>query len=178
MTTPPPSYLLLGEILRPHGVAGELKVRVLTAYPERLVSLETVHIGRDPESPQADVYHVQGVRFHQSYLLLRLRGVDNRNQAELLRGQFVMVKTEDAVPLDEGEVYLYQLIGLTVRTSEGRVIGEIVEILETGANDVYIVNSPQYGEVLLPATDETVIETDLPNSLIIMKLPEGLLPDA
>ncbi|NWG18238.1 MAG: 16S rRNA processing protein RimM [Chloroflexi bacterium] len=176
MTTPPP-YLLLGEILRPHGVAGELKVRVLTAYPERVPSLKTVYIGRDPESPQAVEYGVQGVRFHQSYLLLKLRGVDDRNRAELLREMFVMVSLDNAVPLEEGEVYLFQLIGLTVRTTDGKEIGEIVEVLETGANDVYIVDSPQYGEVLLPATAETVIETDLASRFVIMKLPEGLLPD-
>jgi 16S rRNA processing protein RimM len=89
-----------------------------------------------------------------------------------------MVSIEDAVPLDEGEVYLYQLIGMTVQTDDGRELGQITEVLETGANDVYIVKSPDYGEVLIPATDETILETNAETRRIVVKLPEGLLPDA
>jgi 16S rRNA processing protein RimM len=172
-----PRYLLLGEVLRPHGVAGELRVRVLTAYPERLSKLKTVYLGRGPESPDAKAYRLQAVRFNQGYALMKLRGVNSRDQADQFRERFVMVAIEDAVPLDEGEVYLFQLIGMTVQTQDEQVIGTIKDVLETGANDVYIVDSPQYGEVLIPATEHTIVKKDAENRRITVILPEGLLPD-
>jgi 16S rRNA processing protein RimM len=89
-----------------------------------------------------------------------------------------MVALEDAVPLEDGEHYLYQIIGLRVETETGDVLGTLTEVLETGANDVYIVDSPQYGEVLIPATDETILDTDIQAGRMVVKLPDGLLPGA
>ena len=88
-----------------------------------------------------------------------------------------MVAIADAVPLEDGEFYLYQLMGLTVRTQQGQMLGSIIDLIETGANDVYVVNSEQYGEVLIPVTDETVIETNIQDGYILVSLPEGLLPN-
>jgi 16S rRNA processing protein RimM len=173
-----PKYLLLGEVLRPHGIQGEMRVRVLTDYPERLAELDTVYIGHDPNDEKATAYGIDSVRMHQGYALLKLAGVDDRDQADLLRQLYVMVSLEDAVPLEEGEFYLYQLIGLTVETEAGQTIGTLTEVLETGANDVYIVQSPRYGEVLIPVTDETIVKTDIDAGKVIVKLPEGLLPGA
>ncbi|MFW5748718.1 MAG: ribosome maturation factor RimM [Chloroflexota bacterium] len=171
-----PRYLLLGEILRPHGVRGEVRMRVLTDYPERIAELDHVYLGRGPDDTKAESVRVADMRMHKGYGLVRFKGVTNRNDAELLRGLYVMVRTEDAVPLDEDEVYLYQLIGMTVRTEDGAELGTLVEVLETGANDVYIVQSKRYGEVLIPAIDETIIETDTDSNTMTVSLPEGLLP--
>lgn len=172
-----PQYLLLGQILRPHGVAGELRVRVLTAYPERLPDMKTVYIGRGTDAPDVKSHAVEGVRFHQGYALVRLKGVADRVQADRFRQLYMMVAIEEAVPLEEGEVYLFQLIGMTVQTQDGQILGTITDVLETGANDVYIVDSPQYGEVLIPATDQTIIKTDAENRRVTVNLPEGLLPN-
>jgi 16S rRNA processing protein RimM len=173
-----PRYLLLGEILRPHGVQGELRMRILTDHPERITQLEKVYIGSDPNVTEATSYRVQHMRPHQGYGLLKLRGVDDRNQADLFRELFVMVALEDAVPLEEGEYYLYQLIGLNVQTEDGQLLGTLTDVLETGANDVYIVDSPQYGEVLIPVSDKTIIKTDVDNGIVIVHLPEGLIPSS
>lgn len=172
-----PQYLVVGEVLRPHGVTGELRIRVLTAYPERLPELKTLYLGRSPEALDIKPYTLHSVRFHQGYALLRLKGIDTREKADRLRQQVVMVSIEDAVPLDEGEVYLYQLIGMTVELDDGQVLGTLTDVLETGANDVYIVDSPQYGEVLIPATDETILKTDVETRRMTVRLPEGLLPN-
>ncbi len=171
-----PKYLLLGEVLRPHGVRGELRVRLLTDYPERIKSLGEVFVGVSPES-QVTAYRVEQMRFNQGYGLFKLHGVDDRDAADQFRTLFIMVDIEHAVPLGDDEVYLYELIGLHVKTTDGRLLGELVDVLETGANDVYIVQGSLYGEVLIPVTDETILETDLEQRIMLVKLPAGLLPD-
>lgn len=173
-----PRYLVIGEVLRPHGVAGELRMRVLTAYPERLNDLKTIYVHRDPETQDAPAYAVEGVRMHQQYALLKLAGVDDRDAADLFRQLYVLVSVEDAVPLEVGEVYLYQLIGLVVQTQDGRSLGKLIEVLETGANDVFVIDSPRYGEVLIPDTEETILDIDVNAGLMVVRLPEGLLPDS
>jgi 16S rRNA processing protein RimM len=173
-----PEYLLLGEILRPHGILGEVKMRVFTAYPERLSELKTVYLSTNPDGVAAYKHPVERVRMNQEYALIKLEGIHDRTEADSLRELYVMVKLEDAIPLEDGEFYLYQLIGLSVKTVEGETLGTVTEVLETGANDVYIVDSPQYGEVLIPATPETIIETNVSEGIVIVKLPDGLLPSA
>jgi 16S rRNA processing protein RimM len=173
-----PHYLLIGEVLRPHGVKGEVRLRILTDYPERVSQLKTIYLGTDPNSPNATPYTVQHMRMNQEYGLLKLKEINDRNEADRLRELFVMVKLDQAVPLEEGEFYLYQLIGLAVQTVDGEMLGTISEVLETGANDVYIVNSPQHGEVLIPVTDETIVKTDIKAGIVMVNLPEGLLGNA
>ncbi len=176
--TPPagPRYLLLGEILRPHGIRGELRMRVLTDFPERIPTLAAVYIGVGPASPDVKPYQVEHMRMHQAYGLLKLQGVEDRSQAELLRDLLVMVPLENAVPLEPGEFYLYQLIGLAVETVDGEALGTLRDVIETGANDVYVVASPAHGEVLLPATDEVIVRVDIAAGVMVVNLIEGLLP--
>jgi 16S rRNA processing protein RimM len=175
-TSSGPRFLLLGEILRPHGVRGEVRVRILTDYPERIPSLGHIYLSDNPEADHATACAIEHLRMHQGYGLLKLKGVDNRNQADTLRQLYVMIPLEAAVPLEEGEFYLYQLIGLSVQTHQGDYLGKIREVLETGANDVYIIDSPSFGEILIPVTDETIVRTDIAAGLLIVNLPEGLLP--
>lgn len=174
---PSPRYLLVGEILRPHGVRGELRMRVLTDYPERLKTLSEVFLSRkaDDENPRS--YTPTSVRFHQGYALVFFKGVADRDAADRLRGMLVMVDVANAVPLEEGEFYLYQLIGLNVVTESGEVLGKIAEVLETGANDVYIVQGGAHGEILIPVTPETILKTDIAAGQVTVRLPEGLLPE-
>lgn len=180
MSTPgpslPPKYLLLGEILRPHGIRGELRMRVLTDFPERLSQLETVYLTPDPESEDVTPYRVQQVRFHQDYALLTLHNVPTRTEAELLRDLFVVIDLAHAIPLEADEVYLFELIGMEVYLEAGERLGVLSDVLETGANDVYVVASDRYGEVLIPITPETLIATDTDTRRVTVRLPEGLLP--
>jgi 16S rRNA processing protein RimM len=171
-----PEYLILGEILRPHGIRGELRMRILTAYPEHLSELENVYLGRDPMKANAVSYSVEHIRMHQAYGLLKLKGIDDRDQADRLRTLYVMANLEDAIPLEDDEIYLYELIGMTVKTDDGKTLGTISEVMETGANEVYIIDSPQYGEILIPVTDETLLKIDSDTDIVTVKLPEGLLP--
>lgn len=171
-----PRYLLIGEILRPHGIRGELRMRILTDYPERIPQLEKVYLAESIHSKAPAAYEVQHMRMHKDYGLLKLKGIDDRTRADELRELNVMVAMSDAVPLEEGEFYLFELIGLDVRTTDDVTLGKIVDVLETGANDVYVVDSPQHGEILIPVTEETVLQTHIDQGFIVVSLPEGLLP--
>jgi 16S rRNA processing protein RimM len=172
-----PLYLLLGEILRPHGVRGEIRVRVLTEYPERLPQMPQVYIGNSPEAPADRPFAIERARVQQDYALVKLSGIDTRDQAEMLRGQFLMVETKDAVPLEDDEIYLYELIDMTVVTEAGDALGRLMEVIETGANDVYVIDSPEYGEVLIPATPEVILSVDTVTRTLTVRLLDGLLPE-
>ena len=172
---PHPKYLVVGEILRPHGVRGEVRTRVLTDYPEQLVQLNSMYLGDSPDDAELRKHTVNGVRFNNEYLLLKLEGYGSRNDAELLRNKKVMIAIDQAVPLEDGEYYLFQLIGLKVIADEEDV-GRVQEVLQTGANDVYVVASEKYGEILIPAHEQTIEDIDFDARVITMSLPEGLLP--
>ena len=153
-------------------------MRVLTAYPERLSDKKTLYLADSPDSEDVVEYGLQSVRMHQGYALIKLKGVESRDEADKFRELFVMVSMEDAIPLEEGELYLYQFIGLKVQTEDGHLLGEIVDIIETGANDVYVVDSADYGEVLIPDTEEVILEIDIDAGMVVVRLPEGLLPNS
>jgi 16S rRNA processing protein RimM len=170
-----PHFLIVGEILRPHGIRGELRFRILTDYPERLIPGKMLYLGSDVGDARMQSFTIESLRTNKEYGLLKLTGVDDRNAAELLRDLIVMVPLEQAVPLEEGEVYLFELIGMAVQTDTGEPFGEIVDIIETGANDVYVVDSPQHGEVLLPAIDECILKIDAAARVVTIHLMDGLL---
>ena len=174
MRVPEPRYLVVGRVQRPHGVRGEVRVEILTGYPERLEQHTHFCLAR-PASPEAvRRYPVEQSRLHQNVLLLKLGGCDDRNTAEALRGMLVQIPAEEAVPLEDGEYYLFQLVGVQVETEDGEHLGRVSEVLETGANNVYVVQGPR-GEVLLPAIEDVVLELDLESRRIVVRLIPGLL---
>ncbi len=152
-------------------------MQILTDYPERIGDLEQVYLGSGVDSNDVTPYTVQSTRFNKDTLLLKLKTIKNRNQADNLRQQYVLIDIEHAIPLEDGEYYLYQLIGLSVETDDGKPLGIIRDVLETGANDVYILDSPEYGELLVPVHEETLVSTDIDDGIVIVKLPDGLLPE-
>jgi 16S rRNA processing protein RimM len=168
---PEPRYLAVARVLKPFGVRGEMKVEVLTGFPDQLGRLKRVYLG-----PEATPHDVERFHWHGSELLLRLADVQDRDAAEVLRNQLVQIPSDEAVPLGPGEFYEHQIVGLNVVTTEGEPLGQVVEVLATGANDVYIVQGPR-GEVLLPARAEVIREIDLDGGKMTVTLLPGLLPD-
>lgn len=166
-----PSFLVIGQILKPHSVRGDVRVKPLTDLPERFTWLETVYIGEDDLQPVA----VESTRFHGQLVLLKLAGYDSREAVQELRGQYLLVPQSEAIPLEEGEYYLYQLEGLQVFTDEGEDLGELVQVMETGANNVFVVRG-ESGDLLLPDTDEVVMEIDFENCRMTVHLLAGLRP--
>ena len=161
----------VGVVTSPHGVRGELKVYPTTEEPERFQRLERVRVCRRDREEERKVV---SVRFQNAMVLLRLEGVDSRDVAEQYRKAELYVDRAEALPLEEGEYYVADLISLTV-TEEGEVLGTLKDVLFTGANDVYLVERPDGGELLIPAIKECIRDVDLEAGRMEVHLLPGLL---
>lgn len=170
-----PRFLIIGQVLRAHGVRGEMHVTIHTDVPERFTWLERVFISKHADDLNPRPVPMESVRFHKGNALVKLGGYDTREQVELLRTWWLMVPEEEAIPLEEGEYFLYQLEGLEVYTDEGEHLGVVREVLQTKANDVFVVQGPA-GEILLPDTEEVVLEIDMDAGRIMVHLIPGLRP--
>lgn len=165
-----PEYLVVGLLRRPHGVKGEMLMDVHTDFPERLKSGMTVFIG-DGYQPMV----IASRRPHAAGMLVRFRGIKTPEEAGQYRSTWVYVPAADRPALPEGEFYHHQLIGLDVVTDEGYDLGTLVDILETGANDVYVVRDVDGNEVLLPAIPPVILEVKLVERQIRVHLLDGLI---
>ena len=165
-----PRFLVIGRVVKPHGVRGEVRVEAHTDLPERFGWLDSVYLGRKNPAPVA----IEGVRFHKSWVLLKLAGYDDRDAAQTLRSQWLQIPEELGLPLEEGQYYLHQIIDLEVVTEDDLHLGKVVEVMETKANNVFVV-SGQYGEVLLPDIDEVILKIDFEQKRITVHLLPGLM---
>ena len=165
-----PRFLVIGQITRPHGVRGDVRVMPHTDLPERFGWLQMVYVGLDDPRPVV----VENARMHKEWIILKLAGYNSRDDAELLRGEFLQVAEEDAIPLDEDEYFLHQLEGLVVMTDEGAELGVLAEVLETGANNVFVVRDSTR-EVLIPDIPQVVQTIDFERKRMIVRLLPGLL---
>jgi 16S rRNA processing protein RimM len=147
-------------------------MEVITDFPERLQPGTKVYVGE-----QHRPMDIAGRRGHGQGMLITFEGLQGRDEAGQFRNQYVYVLAADRPPLPEGEYYHHQLIGLQVRGEDGRILGELSEILETGANDVYVVRRMDGSELLLPAIPSVVQDVDLSRAEMRVHLPPGLLDE-
>ena len=169
-----PRFLVVGKITRPHGVRGELKMEIRTRYPDWLAELDVLYLGRDANSTATE-YTLEGMRFHRGELLVSLGKISDRDQAERLREQLVMIRLDQAKPLEEGEFYTYEILGMAVYTDTGVHLGEVIDIMETGANDVFMVDGTDRGLVLIPDVDEVILDIDPESRRVTIKPLAGLI---
>lgn len=167
------AYLAVGRITGPHGIRGEVKVESMTDFPERFARGSRVYLGSGTDDLAARPVEIMAARQHRGVMLVKLNIVPDRNVAETLRGQYLLIPEAEAMPLGEHENYAHDLIGLRVETTTGEVLGELKEIVFTRANDVYVVEGPS-GEVLVPALRDVVLEVNLPARKMTVALPAGL----
>lgn len=160
--------MAVGRVVRPHGVRGELLVDTLTDFPAHLAEVDTVYLG-----DVADPHPLESARVHRHQLILRLGDCFDRDCADKYRQQLVQIKTEAAAPLPPGRYYHHQLIGCRVVSDTGEELGELVGILETGANDVYVVSGAE-GELLLPAISTVILDIDIDAQRLTAHLIDGL----
>ncbi|HEY3310789.1 MAG TPA: ribosome maturation factor RimM [Anaerolineales bacterium] len=168
----PVVYLVVGTLRRTHGVRGDLLLDVITDFPERLKPGTTIFLG-DKKIP----LKITRRRPHNDGLILGFEGLDNAERAAQYRAQTAYVLVEDRPPLPEGEYYHHQVLGLNVVDETGAALGIITEIIETGANDVYVVTSAgePAREILIPAIKQVLLETNLETHTMRVHLLPGLV---
>ena len=164
--------LEIGQIVNTHGIKGEIKITPFTNDITRFDDLEEVYVKSKKKSK---LYKVEGVRYHKNMVLLKLEGINTPEQADLLRNAYLEVDRENAVPLKEGTYYIVDLIGLEVYTDEGKLLGKVDDIYNTGANDIYVIKDELGKQVLLPGIKDVIKNVDLEGKKIIVHLIPGLI---
>ncbi len=165
-------FLQVGVITATHGIRGEVKVFPTTDDPERFLDLETVYLDTGREKK---LLTISSVKFFKQFVILKFKEFDNINDVEPFRKKSLLVTRDQAVPLEEDEYFIADLIGLRVITDEDKVLGELTDVLETGANDVYQVTDENGKEILLPAIKDCILSVDLEKGEMKVHILEGLL---
>ena len=164
-------YLKVGVISSTHGIRGEVKVFPTTDSPERFETIKNVIL---ETGKQQIPLEIAGIKYFKQFVIVKFKGIDNINDIEKYRGMELYVSREDAVELEDDEFYIADLIGMKVVTEDGD-LGVLKDIMETGANDVYIIDTEKYGELLLPAIHDCILDVDVENNVMIVHLLEGLV---
>lgn len=164
-------FLQVGVISSTHGIRGEVKVFPTTDDPARFKKLKKVLLDTGKERIELEI---QSVKFFKQFVIVKFRGIDNINDIEKYKGKSLMVPREDAVQLEEDEYYIADLIGMEVYTDGGR-FGTLKDVMETGANEVYIIDSDEHGEVLVPAIQDCILDVDVEKQTMKIRLMDGLI---
>ena len=164
--------LQVGAITQTHGIRGEVKVFPTTDDPKRFRRLKEVILETGKEKR---ILEIEGVKFFKQFVILKFKGFDNINDIECYKGKNLYVTRENAVKLAKNEYFIADLIGLAVYDEEGKPLGELTDVRQTGANDVYTVKLIEGGEVLLPAIKQCILAIDMENRKMKVHIMEGLM---
>ena len=165
-------FLKVGVITTTHGVRGEVKVYPTTDEPERFLELDHVLLDTGKEFRDLEI---KNVRFFKNLVILKFKGIDNINDIEKYKGHDLWIPREEGQELDEDEYYIADLLGLRVILDDGTEFGTLKNVMETGANDVYIIDTNAHGEVLVPAIRECIQDIDLEKNIMTIHLMKGLI---
>lgn len=162
----------VGAITQTHGIKGEVKVFPTTDNPNRFKRLKQVIV---EYGKKREILEIESVKFFKQFVILKFKGYDSINDIEIMKGAKLLVDRENAVRLRKDEYFVADLIGLKVVTDEGEDFGELKDVLETGANDVYIIERADGTEVLVPAIKECILAVDMEAGQITIHVMEGLI---
>ena len=165
------NLLQVGVITTTHGIRGEVKVFPTTDDPKRFLDLKNVIL--DDGKTTLDL-EIQNVKFFKNLVILKFKGIDNINDIEKYKKAGLYVTREDAVELEEDEYFIADLIGMDVISDEGEQLGTISDVLQTGANDVYVISSKGQKDLLLPAIHECVLDVNVEERTMKVHLMQGL----
>ena len=163
--------LQVGVITTTHGIRGEVKVYPTTDDAHRFDYLESVLLDTGKELCELEI---QRVKYFKQFVILKFRDVDNINDIEPYKGKSLYVTRDFAVPLEENEYYIADLIDMDVFLEDGSLFGTLKDVMETGANDVYVIDTEEHGEVLVPAIRECILDVDIENQKMKIHLMDGL----
>ena len=164
--------LQVGIITSTHGVRGEVKVYPTTDDPRRFRRLKEVVLDTGKEKMNLEI---EGVKFFKQFVILKFKGLDNINDIEKYRQKSLYVTRKNAVRLQRDEYFIADLIGLKVQDEDGKELGTVKDVIETGANDVYEVEMADGKSLLLPAIKQCILNVDVENGTMQVHVLEGLL---
>ena len=162
----------VGAVSSTHGLQGEVKVFPTTDDPGKFKKLKKVYL-QDGDALRE--LEIEKARFFKNMVILKFRGYDRIEDVQLFRGKDLYVPRKDAVKLEKDEYYIADLTGLTVVLEDGTVLGTLDDVLQTGANDVYIVHTPSGKEILIPAIHQCVLNVDIAAGIMQVHLLEGMI---
>lgn len=162
----------VGVISNTHGIRGEVKVYPTTDNVRRFDDLKEVILDTGKEQL---ILHVTSVKYFKNMVILKFKEFDNINDIIPYKGMDLLVTRENAIPLEEGEYYIADIIGSKVITDEDKILGTLTNVLQTGANDVYVVKTKDGKEVLLPSIEECILDRDIENKIVKVHIMKGLL---
>lgn len=162
----------VGVISNTHGIRGEVKVYPTTDNVRRFDDLKEVILDTGKEQL---ILHVTSVKYFKNMVILKFKEFDNINDIIPYKGMNLLVTRENAIPLEEGEYYIADIIGSKVITDEDKILGTLTDVLQTGANDVYVVKTKDGKEVLLPSIEECILDRDIENKIVKVHIMKGLL---
>lgn len=165
-------YLEIGQIVNTSGLKGIVKVNPFTDDITRFEKLKTILVDKNGTLVE---YEIEQVRYHKNMVMLKLKGIDNIDQAEKLRNFYIKINRKDAVKLPKDSYFIVDLLGLEVYTSENELLGKVDDIFPTGSNDVYVVKNELGKQILIPALKTVIKNIDLESKKITVELPEGLV---
>ena len=165
-------YLEIGQIVNTFGIKGMVKVQPFTDDIEQFENLKTIYIKNKSEQKE---YEIEEVKYHKNMILLKLKGINNIEEANLLRQSYLLKDREKEEPLKEGTYYIVDLLGLEVYDDNGNLLGTLEDIFNTGSNDIYVVKNELGKQILLPAISEVIKEIDIKNKKIIVHIIKGLI---
>lgn len=168
------NLLQVGAITQTHGIKGEVKVFPTTDDVNRFKKLKTVLLDTGKENIELEI---EGVKFFKQYVILKFKGIDNINDVEKYKGMSLLVTRENAVKLKKNEYFIADMIGMKVITDDEKDFGVLKEVMQTGANDVYVIKTVDEKEVLLPAIKQCILEVDIENQLMKVHIMKGLLDE-
>ena len=165
------NLLKVGVITTTHGIRGEVKVYP-TTDADRFLDLEYVLLDTGREKRKLEI---ENVKYFKNLVILKFRGIDNINDIEMYKKRELWIPREEAQELEEDEYYIADLLGLHVILDDGTEFGTLKNVMETGANDVYIIDTNAHGEVLVPAIRECIQDIDLEKNTMTIHLMKGLI---
>ncbi len=164
-------FLQVGVISSTHGLRGEVKVFPTTDDAKRFSNLKQVILDTGKEQISLDI---ENVKYFKQFVIVKFKGIDHINEVEKYKGKSLIIGRADAVKLEENEYFIADLIGMEVFTEDG-TLGDIVDVIETGANEVYVVNSQEHGQVLIPAIQQCILDVNVEEKTMKVHLLEGLI---
>lgn len=162
----------IGKIANTHGLMGHIKVFPTTDDPSRFSKLKQIFV---IQKGVPIIYTLQSVRQHKNIVILKLYEINTIEEAQLLKGATIKIPKELALPLQSDEYYIKDLYDLNVFTEENENLGTVKDVIQTSANDVYVVQNENGREILIPAIKQCILNVDIKNKKIIVKLLKGLL---